>query len=662
MCRTILFGFLVPALCVAGESPTRGPTDELEAVVVTASPIGSPEFLATIAGSASRDALLRSGSPNLADALGWVPGVIGSGVAPGASRPVIRGFDANRVRTLEDGVSSFDVSDVGVDHGVPLDPLTAERVEVVRGPATLRYGSQAIGGVVNAITNRVPYRRGAGAAAGEATAGYSDVSDGWNAAGQLNIDAGPFGLHGDAFVRRNGDYDTPLGVLGNSWVENEGGSLGGTWFPRPDSDADRVGLGVVRYGSRYGLPGEDAFIDMDQTRLLLRSAFGFDGSARQLSVDGGWGDYEHGEVEDGGEIGSTFTDRAWELRAELLFEGWRALSESALGAQLQQRDFSALGEGADYLAPTRTRSQALFGFTEAALGQRVRLQLGARVEATEVSGTPIDGVATQRDFTPVSGSAGLVFEGSESWRLGLTLSSAARAPAQTELYARGPHEGPGTFEIGDPSLEEERANSLELSLRWRKGRVHADGSVWVAAFDGFINGAFTGRTCDEEGTCESGDALELRELAWEQRSARFTGAEAHADVDLAQVGGGLLQLNLLGDLVRAEFTRDGSSVPRIPPWRLGVGFTWEAERFDATLRYRYSGRQDRYGEGDTPTPGFANVDAQFAWRPLLSDPGFEVVFAASNLTDSLQRNAVALNKDEVPMPGRDLRLLLRATF
>jgi iron complex outermembrane receptor protein len=284
------------------------------------------------------------------------------------------------------------------------------------------------------------------------------------------------------------------------------------------------------------------------------------------------------------------------------------------------------------------------------------------VESVSVTGTPISDERTRREFTPVSGSIGLVLDGRSPWRAGLSLSSATRAPAQTELFARGPHDGSGTYEIGNPSLDLERANSLELSLRWRQGRVHADGALWVAHFDGFIHGDLTGRTCDEVGDCVDGDALDFRELRYGQRTARFTGAEGHADVELTRWGGGVLTLNVIGDVVRAQFTQDDTSVPRIPPWRLGAGFSWEAERFDGSLRYRYSGRQDHFGEGDTPTAGFANLDAQFGWHPFGADAGFELVLMGSNLTDSVQRNAVALNKDEVPMAGRDFRLLVRATF
>jgi iron complex outermembrane recepter protein len=662
MSRIVVAGLLLPALCIAGEGAPAN--DELEAVVVTASPIGDPEFLATVTGSVDRRSLVRSGAANLADALASVPGVTSSGVAPGAGRPVVRGFDANRVRTMEDGIGSFDASDVGADHGVPLDPLAAERVEIVRGPATLRYGSQAIGGVVNALSDRVPQQL-VPQPEGEFVAGYGTVADSTDFSGKANLALGRVGVHADALPRRADDYDTPLGTLENSWIHNEGGALGGSWFPGEalpgTPGADRVGLGVVRYASRYGLPGEGAYIDMDQTKLLMRSAFGLGSiGERQLTVDGGWADYEHDERE-GDEVHSTFKDRQWELRAEMLLGTLGALDEGAIGVQAQDRDFAALGEGADYLAPTNTRNLALFGFAESRVGERARLQIGARVEGVDVSGTPITDEATKRSFTPFSASLGLVYDGVGPWRVGVALTSAARAPAQTELYARGPHEGSGTFEIGDPSLDIERANSAELSVRWRSGRVHADGAVWIADFDSFIYGGFTGRSCSEEGDCVDGDAGELKELRYGQQGARFSGAEGHAEVELAKSPRGRLELSLLADLVRARFS-DGGDVPRIPPWHLGAGLAWEAGRFDASVSVRYAASQERHGEFDTPTPGYTDIGAQFGWRPFRSQPGVEFALVGSNLGDSLQRNAVSINREVAPQPGRNVRLLFSARF
>lgn len=630
---------------------------ELEEVVVTASPIGDPDRLATIAGSIGRDELLRGGGNTLADALARLPGVTSSGFAAGAGRPVIRGMDANRVRMLEDGIGSFDVSDVGPDHGVPLEPFAAERVEVVRGAATLRYGSQAIGGVVNSITTRVPLHLAEGTLEGDAVASFGSVADSRDFGGQFNARRGAFAMHADAFSRHSDDYDTPDGVMANSWLRGEGGALGGAWI----GDENRLGLGVVRYESRYGIPGEEAFIDMEQTKLLLRSEWALPlGAFRRLTVDAGWADYEHSE-RDEVETHATFTDEEWDVRAEAVAGAAGFLSESALGAQLQRKDFAALGEGAEYLAPTRTDSRALFAFGESRPVENLRVQFGARVEDVQVDGTPADDVPTSRSFTPVSASAGLVFDPVPGWRAGLSLSSAARAPAQTELYARGVHEATATWEIGAADLRIERARSAELSLRWRgEGRVHADGSLWVSDFRNYIYGELTGRTCSEEGACVAGDGEELAELLYTQRDARFHGAEGHAEVELWHAGTGDLHLELTADVVRAKFDGGGGNVPRIPPYRIGGGLSWQGERMDARVSVRYSGRQSRTGAGETPTASFTNLDAEFAFRPWGRRQDVQVALVGRNLTDSRQRNAVAMNKDEIMLPGRELRLVLRA--
>ena len=180
--------------------------------------------------SVDRDKILRTGGANLADALADVPGVTGTTFASGASRPVIRGFDANRVRTLEDGVGSFDVSDVGPDHGVPIDPLSAQKVEVVRGAATLRYGSQAIGGVVNAINNRVPTQLPEKPFTGEVSGAYGTSSDSRQGSGQFDARAGQLAFHADGFDRHTDDYDIPGGTQSNSFFRGDGYSDGGSYF------------------------------------------------------------------------------------------------------------------------------------------------------------------------------------------------------------------------------------------------------------------------------------------------------------------------------------------------------------------------------------------------------------------------------------------------
>jgi iron complex outermembrane receptor protein len=643
----------------ADEGAPKG--NELETIVVTASPITQDRsYLATIVDSVDRSQILQSGGASLADALANEPGVVGTTFAAGASRPVIRGFDANRVRVLENGIGSFDVSDVGPDHGVPIDPLSTQKIELVRGAATLRYGSQAIGGVVNAINNRVPETLPEKPVTAEVTGGYGTGADARDVSALIDARAGDFAIHADGFDRRADDYSIPGGTQPNSYTDADGYSLGGTYL----FGDDHIGVGAVHYDAKYGIPSDTTYIDMKQDKQMLRSSFAGGGDTfKRVTFDAGNASYEHSEIDPTtGDVLSTFRDDEWDARVESLFGKTGPFSGSALGAQFQNKDFSALGEGANYLLPTTTRTQALFAFGEVPLGKSVRLQTGARVEHVDIDGTPASDVPTARSFTPVSGSLGFVFDASASTRLGLTLTSAARAPAQTELFARGPHDGPGTFETGDPTLDEERANSLEGTLRFNKDRVAFEGSLWYTGFSNYIFGELTGRTCDDDGNCVADDSMELKELNYTQVDATFRGGEGKATFGLGDLANGKLQLDLLADYVRATIDNGGGNVPRIPPYHLGVGLHWDGAKFDGGVTVRYSGEQDHVAFAETVTDAFTSVDAHFGWRPMPQHAGFELAVVGRNLTDSVQRNAVALNKDDVILPGRDIRVVVRATF
>ncbi|MEA3178586.1 MAG: iron complex outerrane recepter protein [Gammaproteobacteria bacterium] len=645
------------------DSASADSQDSLKTVVVTGSPLtDNPDKLSTNVDSVSRDQIVRSGGANLADALSDVPGVSATTFASGASRPVIRGFDANRVKTLEDGVGTFDVSDVGPDHGVPVDPLSAQRIEVVRGPGTLRYGSQAIGGVVNAINDRVPMKLNDQPVTGEVDAGYGTGSDSKDAAGLVDGSVGQFALHADAFGRRTHDYDIPNGVQTNSFFRGDGYSGGGSYF-FGDQNASHVGLGVIHSDAKYGIPSDTTWIDMHQTKELLRSSFALGyGPIKTLTVEGGYGDYQHKERNPDGSTNSTFLDKEWDSRAELLFDAIGPLSGSALGVQFQHKDFSAIGADSSYLFPTVTKSAAVFFFTELPVNQQFRFQAGARVEDVRIQGTPSTDIPTERGFTPISGSIGALYDLAQNIHLGLTASSTARAPAQTELFARGAHDGPLTFETGDPWLKIERSNSLEASLRVHGDRVTFEGSVWGARFENYIYGALTGRTCDDDGVCTPGDDEELRELNYEQFDATFYGVEGKSTVTLLGDQSGKLAGLLLGDYVRAKLSDQAGNVPRIPPYHIGAGLTWQSPRWDARVLAKYSGDHTDVAFAETPTGGFLNLDADIEVRPVVTLPGFELVVTGSNLLNRDERNSVSFNKDVVLLPGRDVRAMFRLSF
>ncbi|MHB1205086.1 MAG: TonB-dependent receptor, partial [Rhodospirillaceae bacterium] len=544
------------------------------------------------------------------------------------------------------------------DHGVPLDPLSAQRIEVVRGAATLRYGSQAIGGVVNALNNRVPLALPDAPLSGEATASYGSVADTGQGSVLLDARAGDVALHGDAFIRRTGNYSVPGGEQGNSYFNGDGFSGGGSYF-WGDS---RAGAAVIHYDAKYGIPSDTTYIDMHQTKALFRSSFALDaGAAKSLTVDGGYGDYQHDERDPSGVSLATFKDREWDTRAEALFGAFGPFSAMALGGQVQHRLFSALGDAQTYLLPTESTSGAGFAFIEAPLTDAIRFQAGGRVEHVGIDGTPASATATSRGFTPVSGSAGLSITAAPDVKIGLTVSSAARAPSITELFARGPHDGPGTFETGDPTLAVERSNSVEATLHATTGPAHLEAALWGAKFKNYIYGRLTGRTCDEEGVCTAGDTGDFRELFYGQRDATFWGAEAKVAVNVFEVTEGVFGINMLADYVRATLDNAGN-VPRIPPYHAGGGVFWNSDAVDASVTAKYAGAQNKVSLGETPTAGYVNLDAEIAWRPWADHPKVELALVGHNLTDEIQRNAVSLNKDVVELPGRDLRVVLRAGF
>lgn len=636
-----------------GQSAPRGD------IIITASAI--PSDTATIAAKVDAKTIREKGGASIADSLSDVPGIAATGFAAGASRPIIRGMDANRVRVLENGLSSADVSEIGPDHGVPIDPLSARSIEVVRGPATLRYGSQAIGGVVNVLNNRVPTILPGKIFDGEATASFDTVANTKQGSLLTDIKLGDFVLHADGYVRRADDYDTPLGTLTNSFFRGDGESIGGSYFF--DGGKSHIGAAVIRYDAQYGIPGEDTYIDMHQTKVLGKSSFDLGGGTlKTLTVDGGYADYRHDERDPDGVSQQTFINREWNGRAELLFGELGPFTHTAVGVEVINRRFSAQGEALNYLAPTKTQTEAAFLFTEIPFGPAFRLQASGRVEASDISGTPVSGTFTKRNFTPLGGAISALFDANSAIRLGLSFSSTARAPAVTELFARGGHDGPATYETGDSTLRMERANSLEATVRIKSGPFKLEASVYSTWFSNYIYGDLTGRTCDEDGNCAVGNGEALKELFYRQQGAHFRGFEGEVSYQVVKTTDGGLTARVLTDYVRATLD-DGSNVPRIPPFRAGGGLSWASNVFDAGFLVMHVGAQDKFGSFDSATPGYVAVSAQASWRPFKDNPGIEFAIVAKNLTNDVQRDAAAFNRDVVVQPGRNIRFVVRlATF
>ncbi|WP_448101846.1 TonB-dependent receptor domain-containing protein [Luteibacter jiangsuensis] len=634
----------------ASQGKGRKQAEKLDAIVVNAVPLGQSADqivapVAVLAGSALDDAK----GVSLGETVSSIPGVQTSALGTAVGRPVIRGLDGPRVAVLENGLSSQDVSNVSQDHAVTLEPFLADQIEVLKGPATLLYGSGAIGGVVNVVDGRVPEKAPDNGFAGRAEVRHDSVSDGRT--GLLRLDAGDdrFAIHVDGMHRDNDDYDIPGGTLANSAVKTSSGAVGasllGTW--------GYLGLSVSRFLDLYGSPaepgdpaeGEDpVHIKMAQTNYTLKGGLvkPFDGIDK-IEFSLGHGAYQHVEFE-GDTPGTTFSTNSNQGRLVVTHEplaGW----EGAFGVQTQHRQFSAVGEET-FVPATVTNGVGVFITEQRDFGP-VKLELGARHDKQSVD--PDNG--PKRDFAPNSFSAGMAWRFAEQWHLSLNLDHAERAPSEEELFANGPHEASNTFEIGN-DLEKEKSNQAELGLHFHGDAVEGKVAVYYNKYRNFIYLADTGEVEDD---------LPVR--VWSQNDATFRGAEAEATFHLAKGTSGNWDLRVFGDTVRATLSDGGGNVPRIPAGRIGSTLSWNADSLRASVgAVRYM-KQDKVAAYETDTAGYTLVNAHFAWTFVNDDRSqWEAFVDGNNLTNQTARPATSLFKDVAPLPGRNISVGLRAYF
>lgn len=637
----------------SGSRPAVDRRAQTELSVVTvhaaASPFDAAHTLAP-ASILSGAELDEARATTLGQTVANVPGLQTSAFGQGAGRPVIRGLDGPRVAVLSDGLGAGDVSSISQDHAVSIEPFLADRIEILKGPATLLYGPGAIGGVVNVIDGRIAQQAPTDGLAGRVQATYDSAARGNTQVFRVDTGGRGFVLHADGMNRRDGDYAIPGERLPNSHVDTNAGALGGSWI----GDWGYAGLSVSRYLDTYGNPAEpgDAasgepavHLHLQQTRYDLKGAFnaplaGID----RIEYSLGRSDYQHTEFE-GDTPATRFTNLSDEARFVLMptpLAGWR----SSVGLQALHRDFAALG-AETFVPPTTTRGLGLFVVGRRELAA-LDMELGARIDRH--SSEPHD--AARRSFTPHSLSGNLTWRMNEAWHLTLNLDRAQRAPAEEELFAHGPHAASATFEVGDPLLGKETANQAELGLHFHGQFVEAKLSAWANRYRDFIYLADTGLIEDD---------LPVRN--WSQHDALLRGVEGEAMFHLGASANGDYDLRLWGDMVRATLTAGGGNVPRIPAARLGGELKWHNDNWRASIGMtRYFAQHDT-APLETRTAGFTLLSAHLAWSFHNTDRmSWEAFVDGSNLGSATARLATSLIKDEAPLPGRNLSLGVRALF
>jgi iron complex outermembrane receptor protein len=637
-----------------------------EEVIVTAPIEGSR--IESLQGAAvlTREDVVEQLNGGLGDTLDATPGISTTFFGAGASRPIIRGLGEDRVRVLQNGIGAIDASTASPDHAVTADGLDAERIEVLRGAAALAYGGNAIGGVVNVIDQSIPTRAIEGID-GNALLAYSSVDDGFQGAGEIGFGAGPFALRLNASARDTDPYETPIGEGENQWTELRtyaaGGALVQNW--------GFAGLAVKHTEDNYGLlpetPGDPGgHIEMEQTRIEARGDIRVDlGPFTAIDFGAQHSDYEHTEFERSGEAGTQFTSEGWEARVEGHHRGdrWRG----AVGLQATDVDFAAEGEEA-FITPTNTQDIGVFIVERYDRG-RWGLEGGARVEQRELDNEAFG----TRDFDTFSASAGAFVRPAENWFVGLTFAHAERAPTAIELFSDGPHLATANYEVGDPALNSETAQSFEISTRYEAGPVRFELNLFRVEFEDYValvergdvwwldeDTDTSGFAADEASAPVGADEI-LPVFNFIQQDATFTGGELSAAAQLFEYGGFAFTGDFALDIVNADFG-SGGHPPRIPPRSTTFGLEAENAFWRGRVEVVDTAKQDRLAPFETETDGYTFLNASLAYRPGGEESAWTIRLDGRNLTDELGRVHSSFLKDELPLPGRNVRLTLTAEF
>ncbi|MBB1298704.1 TonB-dependent receptor [Pseudoalteromonas sp. SR41-7] len=694
---------------------------DIEATPIHMSAMESASPVSVLSG----EQLRRQQAATLGDSLEKLPGVNTNFHGKVASTPIIRGLSGPRVLITQNGLDVSDVSRVGPDHSVASEASTAHQIEVLRGPATLFYGSGAIGGVVNVVDNRVPTDS---TTRGEWNVEHNSVDNQKVASFNATTGTDSFAFYADAFWREADDYEVPVAAdidsngeehhgdytVENSNEESDGFTVGASYL----MDNGFIGIAVEQFNRQYGIPGhthgdeeeeehsdeeESVFADLEQTKVQLLGEYNLDNKwLNKVNLRVGHTGYEHAEIE-GGAVGTTFKNETNELRIDLLhnqFSEWNG----GISFHYKQSDVEAQGEEA-FTPPSETESFAVALMEERHFGDFL-VQLGGRIErvtieAGDVLLPNIDAHAhdeadehdhgheestettrvfdVEHEFTPVSLSAGVVWDFTSNYNLGLSVSRSERAPSASELLSFGPHIGTGTYEVGalfdldedghlglsSQTIDLETANNIDLTLRKTQGDVGFILNAFYNQVDNYYYQIDTGLFAEsghdhgdeEEGADEHDHSSELPVYLFKTDDVILHGFEAQIAWQLTDE----FKVDLFSDYVRARL-KDGGDLPRTPPLRFGSELSYQTDKLSAHIHVTRYQKQDRTAPQETTTDSYTLVDASISYDLSVLNQDMSVYLRGTNLTDTEARVHSSFVKDIAPRPGRSFALGIRGYF
>lgn len=684
---------------------------EDDEIIVTGSPIAHPEHESVIAASVlTKQELASRGEASIGELLRREPGISSTFFGPAASRPIIRGLGGARVSVLDAGIGSIDASSVSDDHAVAVEPATAERIEIVRGAATLYYGSSAAGGVVNVFDGRIPDAVPEGGVDGALRTSLGTADDSVEAAGGFDVLLGKLGgadlvFHGDGFYRDTEDYEIPgfaesaalrameeeehdheeeedhededhgheeeeeaFGVVENSDIKTKGGSFGASLI----FEDGFFGISGKILDANYGVPGgghhhehEEEEHDEEEEEdhaheLEGEEAVRIDLEQKRFDVMGEFN--KPFLFIDTTKIRFGYADYVHrELEGDEIgttfnnegFEGRVEFLEKqygrfrgASGFQFKHRDFEAIGAEA-FTPPNVTNQFGVFTVREYETDVW-HAQVAGRYEHTK---TEAESVGLSRSFDAFSVSAGLGVEPNENIFLGINALRTERAPAPEELFSNGPHLATNAFEVGDPTLDKEIARGVETTVHGELGRLSFTVNGFYTDYKDFV--ALVPNGMEED---------ELPVFEFVARDAVFKGFESELSADLFTAGPFNVEGRAQVDFVRAKFKDGGGDVPRIPPLRSVLGLEATSPYVDLRGEVEIAADQDRIAAFELPTDGYTLVNLAATWRPGGEDHGLSVQLRADNVTDEEARLHTSFLKDVAPLQGRSFKVTLRGEF
>jgi iron complex outermembrane receptor protein len=592
--------------------------------------------------------LAKKSPVSLGEALDGELGIAKRSFGPGTARPVIRGFDGDRVLVLQDGNRVGGLGFESGDHAEPVDVLTAERVEVVKGPATLLYGSNAIGGVVNTISGHDSPHKGLN---GYLTGLGSTNSNQGGGSGGIEYGTARWLTWANFGGQRSSDYDTPIGRVENSFSREVSSAAGFGFYQKKAFFSFNYNFNKRRYGIPVDPNEADPeIVELNPRRhsIELRGGFRETGTfidAGTFSIQ--YNNYRHAEINSiTGEIGTSFKNNTF-LYQGLFDQRKTGRLSGRFGFWGLHRDFSASGEEA-LAPPTKQNAFALFGL-ETFDFERVSLQLGGRLENNRYNPepSPVRGMLPDKSFTGFSGAAGIRVATWNGGSFVANYSHSYRAPALEELYNLGPHRGNLAFEIGNPDLERELGNGIDFGIRHSSKRVRFEANGFYYNIKDFI---FLAPTGDVE------DGLTVAE--YDQGTTRYAGTEARLDAALHPA----VWLNLGLDYVNAELTSTNTPLPRIPPLRGRVGLEFRYKGLLLNPEVVMANHQDRLFPSETPTAGYAVFNLSGSYLFAQQHAAHIISFNFFNAGDTLYRNHLSFIKEFAPEMGRGLRVTYTVRF